>query len=314
LSDALVECNLCKTDCRIRKLRLDTEELRSFVAVARAGSLTAAAALLHVSVPALSRRMARVEAQTRLALFRRDGATLRLTAEGEDLAARVAPLLTDLGTAVERLRRGETGERRIRLLGVAPAMRTMLPKAATRFAKDHPRIGIEVADASPEALRLAVLSGAATLGIGYGPEAKPPLAFEPLLRDALVLACPLEHRLARRRSVAWRELEGERPACLRDGDEQDGIEAAMEAAGLARLLGPRLRGSAALIGIVEAGLAPGILPRSAVPTRWRGIATPLLREPGIAQVIGIWSRTGLRGDPLVAQLQSHLRSASSPGA
>jgi len=293
-------------------MRLTTEELRSVVVVAGTGSLTGAAALLHVSISALSRRIARVEQQTRLRLFRRQGALFELTASGREFAARLVPLLRDLSAAIEEARISEPTPRHLVLLGVAPAMRSLLPRAASRLLRENPSLTVELTDAAPGDLRAAVLSGAVTLGLGFGVKALSPLAFEPLLRDTLVLACPPGHRLATRRAVAWRELETERLIGLRDGEEQDGIEDQLAEYRLTRLFAVRLRSSAAVVGMAEAGWGLAVMPRSAVPPRWRGFTMPLLREPGIAQSIGIWSRSGAPEDVMMTQLRSHLRSAVSP--
>src|SRR3569833_2270059 len=78
---------------------LDVSRLRVLVAIARTGSVTAAAKELHYSQPSISHHLARLEAETGAQLVRRAGRGLRLTAAGRTLAERGAELLGRLDAA-----------------------------------------------------------------------------------------------------------------------------------------------------------------------------------------------------------------------
>ncbi|MGV0840299.1 LysR family transcriptional regulator, partial [Mycolicibacterium porcinum] len=71
----------------------DIRRLRQFIAIGEAGSLTAAAASLHVSQQALSSSMQQLEKELNATLFRRDGRRLTLTPAGELLLAEGRTLL-----------------------------------------------------------------------------------------------------------------------------------------------------------------------------------------------------------------------------
>jgi DNA-binding transcriptional LysR family regulator len=294
-------------------MRVDTEELRSFVVVGRLGSLTAAAALLNVSISALSRRIARIEAQTRLSLFHHNGPAIELTSAGHELVSRISPLLDGLAAALEAARNAGRSPSRLRIVGVRPAMRGLIPRAAAALMREVPGAEVDLAEAHQDEVLAAVVNGTATAGIGFGAPAGGALSFEHLIRDPLVLVCPTWHRMARRRAVAWREIEGERLSGLWDGDDQFGVLAGLGAQGApVRSIQARAGSADSLLAMVYVGLCLAIMPQSGVPRSTRGVATPLLRDPGIHQSLGIWFRTPSASDPSVALVRTHLRSAAVP--
>src|SRR5258705_4752333 len=113
--------------------------LESFLAVARAGNLTAAARELHVTQPGLTARLQRLEAELGTELLVRLPRGVRLTAAGRALlpyAERALESLDQGTAAVRDLVRG-TGGRIV--IGATPAVSTyVLPPALQRFTGDHP--------------------------------------------------------------------------------------------------------------------------------------------------------------------------------
>lgn len=76
-------------------MRVDIESLRSFVAVASAGSFTRAAEELYVTQPTLSRRVRELEHELHAPLFVRESRTIRLTSEGQALRHAAAQVIHD---------------------------------------------------------------------------------------------------------------------------------------------------------------------------------------------------------------------------
>ncbi|MCZ2265209.1 LysR family transcriptional regulator, partial [Isoptericola sp. QY 916] len=72
---------------------LDLTRLRVLAAVARTGSVTAAARELHYAQPSVSHHLARLEAEAGIALLQRAGRGVRLTEAGRLLAARAEEIL-----------------------------------------------------------------------------------------------------------------------------------------------------------------------------------------------------------------------------
>ncbi|WP_278485843.1 LysR substrate-binding domain-containing protein [Achromobacter insolitus] len=122
--------------------------LRAFEAVARLGSLSRAAAELHVTKSAVSHQLRALEADLGVALLRRGGTVRRAetTAAGADLLASVQQALTLLETACRNVRASVRGKRRNTLnVSANPSLAAMwLAPRIGRFIELHPGIDIQV--------------------------------------------------------------------------------------------------------------------------------------------------------------------------
>jgi DNA-binding transcriptional LysR family regulator len=135
---------------------LDLTRLRVLEAVARNGSVTAAARELNYAQPSVSHHLARLEAETGATLFQRAGRGIRLTDAGRLLAERAAEILGRLDSAENELA-AHVGlrEGRVRLAAFPSALGTLVPAAAARLHAVHPGIDLTLTEAEPpEALRM----------------------------------------------------------------------------------------------------------------------------------------------------------------
>jgi DNA-binding transcriptional LysR family regulator len=135
---------------------LDLTRLRVLEAVARNGSVTAAARELNYAQPSVSHHLARLEAETGAALFQRAGRGIRLTEAGRLLAERAAEILGRMDAAENELA-AHVGlrEGRVRLAAFPSALGTLVPAAAARLHTLHPGIDLMLTEAEPpEALRM----------------------------------------------------------------------------------------------------------------------------------------------------------------
>jgi DNA-binding transcriptional LysR family regulator len=135
---------------------LDVARLRVIDAVARHGSVTAAAKELHYSQPSVSHHLARLEAETGALLLQRVGRGIRLTEAGRLLADRAAEILGRIEAADTELAAhvGLTAGR-VRLAGFASAIGALVPRAVATLAGKHPGLQVSLIDTHPpEALDL----------------------------------------------------------------------------------------------------------------------------------------------------------------
>jgi DNA-binding transcriptional LysR family regulator len=134
---------------------LDVTRLRVLVAVARYGSVTAAARALNYAQPSVSHHLARLEAETGVKLIQRAGRGIRLTDAGRLLAERGAEVIGRLDAAENELG-AYTGLRagRLRLAAFPSALGTIVPAAAAML-RGQPGIDLRLIEAEPpEALRM----------------------------------------------------------------------------------------------------------------------------------------------------------------
>jgi DNA-binding transcriptional LysR family regulator len=130
--------------------------LRVLDAVARHGSVTAAARELAYSQPSVSHHLSRLEAETGAQLLQKAGRGIRLTQAGRLLADRAAEIIGRLDAADAELSAhvGLTAGR-VRLAGFASAIGSLVPRAAATLARHHPGLEIGSIDTHPpEALEL----------------------------------------------------------------------------------------------------------------------------------------------------------------
>jgi molybdate transport repressor ModE-like protein len=131
---------------------LDVTRLRVLAAVARHGSVTAAAKSLNYAQPSVSHHLARLEAETGTRLVERSGRGVRLTDAGRLLAGRAEEILGRLDAAEQELA-AHVGQReeRIRLAGFPSALATMVPAAAARLRGEYHGVELLLAEAEPQA-------------------------------------------------------------------------------------------------------------------------------------------------------------------
>jgi DNA-binding transcriptional LysR family regulator len=135
---------------------LDVTRLRVLVAVARCGSVTAAARALNYAQPSVSHHLARLEAETGTKLIQRAGRGIRLTDAGRLLAERAAEVIGRLDAAENELA-AYTGLRagRLRLAAFPSALGTIVPAAAALLREQQPGVDLRLTEAEPpEALRM----------------------------------------------------------------------------------------------------------------------------------------------------------------
>ena len=135
---------------------LDVTRLRVLVAVARYGSVTAAARALNYAQPSVSHHLSRLEAETGTKLIQRAGRGIRLTDAGRLLAERAAEVIGRLDAAENELA-AYTGLRagRLRLAAFPSALGTIVPAAAAMLREHQPGVDLRLTEAEPpEALRM----------------------------------------------------------------------------------------------------------------------------------------------------------------
>jgi len=139
---------------------LDVTRLRVLAAVARHGSVTAAAKALNYAQPSVSHHLARLESETGTRLVERSGRGIRLTEAGRLLAGRAEEILGRLDAAEQELA-AHVGQReeRIRVAGFPSALATVVPAAAARLRAGHPGAELLLTEAEPQAAVRLLRSG-----------------------------------------------------------------------------------------------------------------------------------------------------------
>jgi DNA-binding transcriptional LysR family regulator len=165
------------------------EELRHFTLIADTGTFTAAAPLAHLSQPALTASIHRLEEQLGARLFHRGAGGTRLTASGEALLprARAALAAFDEGQrAVAEIEGLDAGE--VRIGAGATVCTNYLPGILTQFRKAHPGIVLKLRELTSDAALAGLVAGELDMALvmSTGREGRAGLTVDRWLRDQLI--------------------------------------------------------------------------------------------------------------------------------
>jgi DNA-binding transcriptional LysR family regulator len=188
---------------------LNTRQLEALGAMLESGTVTAAAARLGVSQPAVSKLLASLERETGLVLFQRENKRLFPTAEARLLyeeTDRHFVGLRRLGAIAEGLRTLKAGKLAIASL---PALGLkLLPRLLARFVADKPDARIELQVRTSPTVIDWVLAPLIDLGVSLIPIEHRAVRSELLARVPGVCVLPPDHRLAARETITPEDLAG----------------------------------------------------------------------------------------------------------
>jgi DNA-binding transcriptional LysR family regulator len=147
---------------------LDLQTVRIVRQVATHGSITAAAAALGYSQPAVSQQLRRFEERTGIALVERVGRGIRLTESGRVLARHANAVATALEAAAGELAdlRGLRAGR-VRLVAFPSASASLVPRLIAALGARHPGVAVTYVEAEPPEAVAAVRAGRADLAITF---------------------------------------------------------------------------------------------------------------------------------------------------
>ncbi len=206
---------------------LDAARLQAFVAVAREGGFSRAAARLGKSQSTVSGAVAALEADLGQALFVRDGRTTHLTDAGRALRGHAEAILGEMARAraqIEAIAGLAAGEL---VVGASDTLAYyLLPPVFAAFRARHPQVELRLVNRPSPATAAEVAARAIDVGVVTLPlpdlrtDGRAPLErvrAEPLSVQEEVLVCPPGHPLAGRRRVSIAALgDGKTPLLLLD--------------------------------------------------------------------------------------------------
>ncbi len=210
-------------------------QLEYFVAVAEAGSVTGAAAAVHLSQSAMSTALADLERALDVQLLLRHHARgVTLTAAGEQLVVASRQLLNQAGellSEAQGLGQELTGTLTLGCFSVlAPYV---LPQIHGICAERYPELRLVTHEEDLDGLSDGVLSGRFELGLGYDLEPDNRLTIKPVFTLPPYALVAGDHRLARRKKVRLEQLADEPLALLDLPKSRDYFLGLFTAAGVA---------------------------------------------------------------------------------
>ena len=188
---------------------MDTQSLRAFVTVAECQSFTEAGELLHLTQPAISKRLGNLEQQLEHRLFDRIGRRVTLTEAGEALLPQARAILLAMANAERSVRDldGSVGGKLS--MGISHHIGLhRLPPVLRYFTRTFPEVRMDIDFMDSEQAHDMILHGELDLAvITLSPEQEPNLESFAVWEDPLTVATALDHPLAKQKTVSLQELQ-----------------------------------------------------------------------------------------------------------
>lgn len=285
-------------------------QLEVFVAVMRAGSITAAARMLNISQPALSQILLHAEDELGFPLFTREKGRLFPTPEALEIlpdAERLFGGLEGLRRKTADLRLGRAGL--VRIAASPPPAMSFLPGVLSDYRAAHPDILVR-AHVAPVSTLIAMLrSGDAALALALDDDMPPDIAVEPLGRTRFSCLLPQDNALSQREMLSLADLQ-DHPLISYRGATRPHHELSQAARAQGLRFEPQLEidMSITAVGFVQAGLGIAVVDSLLPWAQFSGIcARPLADDVTLPlSLLGLQSRTLSRAESLMRdQIRKH---------
>jgi DNA-binding transcriptional LysR family regulator len=280
---------------------LPATELRAFVTLAEHLHFGRAAERLHLTQPALSKQIRRLEDVIGGPLLVRGYRDVRLTAAGEALLPRARSLMRESSAALDVARRAARGEVGVLRIGFGIAsIQQLLPDALQRFRASAPNVEFRLRDmATPEQIA-AIRRGDIDIGFVRLPVVDPLVATLPVLHERLTAV--LGPHSPWRASDGLASLAGEpfvTIARTTSASFYDHVVSLCRAAGFTPNIVQETSELFTMLMLVRAGMGVALAPSSAASRRPAGVRFRPLTLPDAAWDIGIAWHAERAGEPLV---------------
>lgn len=296
-------------------MNVSLRQLQIFRAVAELSSFSAAAERLHLSQPALSSAIRKLEDGLGAKLFDRTTRQVVLTADGEELR-RLGSRLIDEFEAVASDLHDYLAQRRGRVVVAAlPSLAAVtLPPALARFKTQYPGVSVIIRDTLHNQIQELVESGAADFGLTVAPDKARDLEFRPLFLDRFVMICRKDHKLAARQSVAWSDIVQHPVITMaRTSSVRQLIDSACATAGIEPQSQYDPEHLATVGALVSQGLGVAALPSLTIPLlRFADLAEIPIRKPVVERTMGLVQRKGRTLSVAAASLIRTISDTSQP--
>jgi LysR family transcriptional regulator, nitrogen assimilation regulatory protein len=290
---------------------MELRSLQYFVRIAELGSITRAAAHLHLAQPALTRHVQRLEAELGVALFMRANRGVRLTEAGERLFDSAVRILRDVERTGDEIRAHDAHPSGRVILGITPTLCPVLvPELFRRMRGEFPRVDLKVMHAGMVRLEEFLIDGRVDLALLSELSRSRLLISTRLAEEEMVL---VTRPGARAPGVVEAAELGRTPLVLGDG-----LRAAMDALlagrGIELKVDIEINDHETMRLMVQEGVAASILPYSSVARECAKdlVEAHRLTSAGIFRTLALGVRVS-RGASLARDTVAHTIAAAVTG-
>lgn len=290
-------------------MRFDLADLRLFLAVVDAGSITHGAAAAGLSLPAASERLRDMEADGAVVLLERRRRGVTPTPAGEALAHHARTILSQMAQLRGELGRHAKGVRAtVQVLANTAALTEFLPERLAPFLVAHPQVDVELKERQSIEIARGVAAGVAEIGILSDAAETPALRLRPFALDRLVAVVARGDPLSARGHASFADLLDRHFVGLMGGALPAHLDARAAAIGGRLKVRVEMRTLEGVCRMAGAGVGIGIVPETAA-RRCRsrcGIALVRLAEPWATRRLALCVRRDGHVSPQAQALIAHL--------
>ncbi|MEV5957765.1 LysR family transcriptional regulator [Streptomyces sp. NPDC051987] len=295
---------------------MDTTRLRTFREVARQGSFTAAADALHVSQPAVSQHVAKLEEELGCRLLERSSRRVRPTPAGEVFLRHVESLLAGLDDArreLAALARSDCGQLRLTVFPSAAA--TFVPSAIGVFRAAYPNVRITLTEADPPVAVARLLAGDTDVAVVYdypivGAPIDPRVDQTLVATDAMAVAVRADSAFAVQGSVPLAALSGQQWIAPGPSLCRDALNEACRRAGFGPDVVSETNDYQAMLGLVGAGVGVAVVPQLvSAMAQSRSVALVPLAATRLRRVVSVACHSRFALTPAMEFMRSVLCGA-----
>ncbi|MGP3983070.1 LysR family transcriptional regulator [Streptomyces sp. KR80] len=295
---------------------LNLDRLRTLDAVARHGSVSAAADGLHVTTSAVSQQLAKLEREAGQQLLAKNGRGIRLTDAGRLLADHAARILSQVELArsdLEAHRGQAVGEL---FLGAFPtSARGLFPAALAQLRADHPQLRVRLQEMEPDVSLPRLVRGDIDLAVVLDWYNKPlslpdGLAKAPLLDDPADVAMPADHSLADRTEVDLEEFADDEWISWPEGEFcHDWLMFTLRGKGVEPRISHMAEEHHTQLALIASGLGVAIAPRLGRGPVPDGVRVVPVRHTMRRHIYAVWRQDADRRPSIRAVVDALSRAA-----
>lgn len=289
-------------------MRFDLTDLRLFLAIAEAGSITHGAATVGLSLPAASQRLRDMEALGEVALLDRGRRGVTLTEAGEALSHHARIILLQMARMRGELGVYATGLRSsIRIHANTAAIIGQLPTRLGPWMSANPQVDLDLRERQSGEIARAVRGGFADLGVLSSPVDSEGLRLHPFMTDRLVVVVAPGSALADQPDVAFEELSGLQFVGMAGSALQDHLEAQARRHAIKLNIRIALRDFNDICRMAAQGVGVAIVPESAARRAKRSVHIKVLalRDGWSKRKLSLCVATNRSSSPVVDSLLRH---------
>lgn len=291
-------------------MRYELTDLKLFLAIADAKSLSGGADAIHLTASSASYRLKNLELAMGVPLFKREARGMELTAEGEFVLKHVRSLLAGVARMhgeVSGFASGLKGN--VKLFANSSSLNSFIVPSLARFLSANPSVNIQLEERSSTTIESAIAGGEADIGIFAGHAESAGVKALRYAIDELVIAAPLDHPIAEHQVVRFPAALDLDFVCMsRNSSNYIFLRDMAKLAGKMLRIRIHVHTFEAALFMVEAGVGVCLVPRSiaAAALRAQRIAAVALNEPWALRELTLVTSASTPISPFAEQVARYL--------